>query len=393
MGKKGLKRATFVMLYPGSVQKIWEYRRMGMSSREIADRVGTSHATVERHVTALGGMAPEPWKDPDRYLTVLERFRIKEMLQEQKSYREIGRVLGRAASTISREVKRGGGGQYRSRYKPSQGTRRAWDNRRRPKPLKITSDPQLLAIIQQMLDDKYSPEQVVGRLRREYPDQERLHVSHETIYKTIYLQARGGLKRDLQALTRTGRTIRQPRQGSNHRRASVKGMVSIWDRPAEALDRTIPGHWEGDLIIGENGASSIGTVVERRSNALILVWMDPTKSRVEALTEGLARKLGELPDTLKATLTWDQGTEMANHRQIAEMTAIDIYFADPHSPWQRATNENTNGLLRQYFPKGTDLSVYSQEDLDFVADQMNRRPRKRLEFATPYEVLSENLLR
>jgi IS30 family transposase len=327
------------------------------------------------------------------HLTVLERFRIKEMLQEQKSYREIGRVLGRAASTISREVKRGGGDQYRSRYKPSQGTRRAWDNRRRPKPLKITSDPQLLAIIQQMLDDKYSPEQVVGRLRREYPDQERLHVSHETIYKTIYLQARGGLKRDLQALTRTGRTIRQPRQGSNHRRASVKGMVSIWDRPAEALDRTIPGHWEGDLIIGENGASSIGTVVERRSNALILVWMDPTKSRVEALTEALARKLGELPDTLKATLTWDQGTEMANHRQIAEMTEIDIYFADPHSPWQRATNENTNGLLRQYFPKGTDLSVYSQEDLDFVADQMNRRPRKRLEFATPYEVLSENLLR
>jgi IS30 family transposase len=324
-----------------------------------------------------------------------ERFRIKELLVQGCSLRHIARVLGRSPSTISREVKAGGEGQStrRSQYSPTTGQRRAWIKRRRPKPLKIPSNPRLRALVQAGLEQKLSPEQIVGRLRREHPNEPELHVSHETIYKTIYLQARGQLKRDLQALTRTGRTIRRAQRSGHERRGRITGMVSIWDRPAEALDRQVPGHWEGDLIVGKNGASAIVTIVERHSNYLILIRLDPDKNRVEATTEGLIAKLASLPEVLKGSLTWDQGKEMARHVEIATMTGIDVYYADPHAPWQRATNENTNGLLRQYFPKGTDLSVYDQDDLDYVADQMNRRPRKRLEFATPYETMQETLLR
>ena len=187
--------------------------------------------------------------------------------------------------------------------------------------------------------------------------------------------------------------MRWSQRRPDERRGRIKDMVSIWDRPEEALDRSIPGHWEGDLIVGKNGSSAIATIVERHSNYLILVWIDPSRNRVEATRDGLIAKLSGLPETLKRSLTWDQGKEMSQHKMTSMATGIEVFFADPHSPWQRATNENTNGLLRQYFPKGTDLSGYTQTDLDYVADQMNRRPRKRLEFATPYEVLSEHLLR
>ncbi|WP_428094826.1 IS30 family transposase [Demequina sp.] len=365
---------------------------MGMASRGVASAIDSNYGTVQRYLRQTGGIAPPQWKDPDRLLTLEERFRIKELLVEGHSLRHIGRVLGRSASTISREVKRGSDSATRSHYRPSQGHRISWERRRRPKELKIVANPHLRTLVQAWLEEKLSPEQIVGRLRREHPDDRELHVSHETIYKTIYLQARGGLKRDLQALTRTGRTIRHPQRSTTERRGRIKGMVSIWDRPAEALDRAVPGHWEGDLIVGKNGASAIATIVERHSNYLILVRLDPDKNRVEATRDGLIDTLAGLPNVLKGSLTWDQGKEMANHLEIATMAGIDIYFADPHSPWQRATNENTNGLLRQYFPKGTDLSIHSQDDLDYVADQMNRRPRKRLDFATPYETMQETLL-
>ena len=365
---------------------------MGVSHRDLAKQFGVSPHAIDAYVASRGGLAPQRWKDPDRFLTLEERFRIKEMLVEKASIRSIAKALGRAPSTISRELKRANPTGFRSRYRPVRAQRLAIDARARPKPLKIASSPALLGAVQQGLDERLSPEQIVGRLKREHPDDSAWHVSHETIYKTIYLQARGGLKRELQALTRTGRTIRWPHRRAHERRGQMPDMVSIWDRPIEALDRSIPGHWEGDLIVGANGKSAIGTIVERHSNYLILVWLDPAKNRVEATRDGLISKLADLPAALKGSLTWDQGNEMRQHRQIAEMTGIDIYFADPHSPWQRASNENTNGLLRQYFPKGTDLSQYSQADLDYVADQMNRRPRKRLEFATPYEVLSDHLL-
>lgn len=386
-------RLPWSVSFAGEVSRMWDLYQMGVSCNDIADQVPVSRAAVSRMVNASGGIRPKVGVLSGRCLDMEERFKIKELLVEGLSLREIAKQLKRSPSTISREVARASIEGTRGRYSPVFGERMAVINRSRPKPLKIPSDPVLLAEVQAGLDRKLSPEQIVGRLRHDHPDDPRFVVSHETIYKTIYLQARGGLKRDLQALTRTGRTVRRPDRSAHERRGRIPGMVSIWDRPAEALDRSVPGHWEGDLIVGKNGKSSIGTVVERHSNYLILVYMDPSKNRVEALRDGLVGKLGGLPDTLRRTLTWDQGMEMSDHRRIAEIADIDIYFADPHSPWQRASNENINGLLRQYFPKGTDLSVYSQMDLDLVADEMNRRPRKRLDFETPFEVLSQYLLR
>ncbi|WP_166649320.1 IS30 family transposase [Naumannella halotolerans] len=366
---------------------------MGQSLEVIAADLGVGEGTLRRYLVRSGGVRPRIVADSRARLSLEERFRIKELLVEKRSVRSIAAVLGPAPSTISREIRRGSVSGYRSEYRPMRAQRLAWEGRRRPKTLKIPSEPRLLTAVKAGLAERLSPEQIVGRLRRDFPDDPAMSVSHETIYRTLYLQARGGLKRDLQTSTRTGRTIRQPQRRAGHRRSQIKDMVSIWDRPVEALDRTVPGHWEGDLIVGKHGESAIGTIVERHSNFLILIHLDPAKeNRVIATRDGLIAKLAGLPTTLKRSLTWDQGREMAQHRHISDMTGIDIYFADPRSPWQRASNENTNGLLRQYFPKRTDLSIHSQTDLDHVADQMNRRPRKRLEFATPYEVLSQYLL-
>jgi len=325
------------------VEAFWQCRRMGLTINQIADQIGSNRMTIRRYLNSTGGIAPQRWKDPDRLLTLEERFRIKELLVEGHSLRHIARVLGRSPSTISREVKRGGEGHAtrRSQYLPTTGQRRAWIARRRPKPLKIASNPRLQALVQTGLEERLSPEQIVGRLRREHPDDPGLHVSHETIYKTIYLQARGGLKRDLQALTRTGRTIRHPQRSSAQRHGRIKGMVSIWDRPAEALDRTIPGHWEGDLIVGKNGASAIATIVERHSNYLILVRLDPDKNRVEATTDGLIGKLADLPAVLKGSLTWDQGTEMTRHIEIAAMTGIEASTCTSPTPTRRGREPRT----------------------------------------------------
>lgn len=389
----GAGRPGFELESRWRIERFWQARSMGTSMLEIADELGMEQRNLVRYAKDMGGIPPQGWKNPDRLLMLEERHRIKELLVEGHSLRSIARLLNRSASTISREIKRGSARGSRGKYSPIRAQRASVEGRRRPKPLKIPSDPVLHTLVQTWLEDDFSPEQIVGRLRREHSDDPRFHVTHETIYRTIYLQARGGLKRELKALTRTGRTVRHPRRSPTERRGRIKDMISIWDRPKEALDRSVPGHWEGDLIIGENSQSAIGTVVERRSNYVILVHLDPEKNRVEGIRDGLVKKLGALPDVLRGTLTWDQGKEMSQHRQTSEMAGIDVYFADPHSPWQRATNENTNGLLRQYFPKGTDLSVYSQMDLDLVADRLNRRPRKRLDFATPYETIENDLLR
>lgn len=386
-------RLSFWRRSPHVVEALWDARGMGASSEVIASQLGLPRRSMEKYICRCGGLRPQQWASPSRVLSYDERLQIKDMLREGRSYRQIAATLGRAPSTISREVTRGSMEGTRGRYRPARAQQQSWTNRLRPKPLKIPGDPVLHAVVQDWLAAKLSPEQIVGRLQREYPNEPRMRVSHETIYRTIYLQARGGLKRELTALTRTGRTIRYPNRRPDSGRGRIREMVSIWDRPAEALERKVPGHWEGDLIIGKNGVSAIGTVVERFSNYLILVRLEPGQNRVIALREALVPKLVELPEALRRSLTWDQGKEMAQHRRITIESGMRIYFADPHSPWQRATNENTNGLLRQYFPKGTDLSVYSQLDLDHVADQMNRRPRKRLNFATPYETLEEHLLR
>lgn len=377
---------------PRAVEALWDARGMGASSEAIASTLGLPRRSMERYICRCGGLRAQRWASPARMLSYDERLQIKDMLREGRSYRQIASALGRAPSTISREVARGSMEGTRGRYRPARAQQQSWTNRLRPKPLKIPADPVLHAVVQDWLEAKLSPEQIVGRLQREYPNDPRMRVSRETIYRTIYLHARGGLKRELTALTRTGRTIRYPNRRPVSTRGRMRGMVSTWDRPAEALERKVPGHWEGDLIIGKNGASAIGTVVERFSNYLNLVRLEPGQNRVVALREALVPKLVELPESLRRSLTWDQGKEMAQHRQITIESGMKISFADPHAPWQRATNENTNGLLRQYFPKGTDLSIFSQLDLDQVADEMNRRPRKRLQFATPYETLEEHLL-
>lgn len=323
-------------------------------------------------------------------LSFEERIEIQALLRKGAGVRQIAHELGRSPSTVSRELARNS--NTRGNYHATAAQAASYQRARRPKPSKLARNTELRAFVQAQLSLKRSPEQVAGRLRREFPDRPEMRVSHETIYQAIYLLARGGLKRELEVRLRTGRTLRKPRRMAAERRGRILDMINIVERPAEADDRSVPGHWEGDLIVGKDGKSAIGTVVERHSNYLLLVWMDPTKSRVEALTDGLIAKMHALPDVLRRSVTWDQGIEMREHQKIAIDADIEVYFCDPHSPWQRPTNENTNGLLRQYFPKGTDLSVFSQEDLDYVEWEMNDRPRKRLEFAKPAEVIEQILL-
>lgn len=372
------------------VERVWDLRQQGLSSEEIGLQVGWGATTINRHIREYGGLRPRWGRSlKGRSLTLEERIEIQALHQAKVGVRAIARQLGRSPSTISRELNRH---QPYGRYRATRAQSRAFQNARRPKPSKLATNPELRAFVQAGLDLKQSPEQISGRLRKQFPDRPEMRVSAETIYQSVYLLARGGLKRELEKKLRTGRVIRYSHRRETERRGRIKDMVMIADRPPEASDRAVPGHWEGDLIIGKDLQSAIGTVVERHSGYLLLIHMDPNKSRVDALHDGLIAKLKKLPDTIRRTLTWDQGKEMSKHKDIAIAANIDIYFCDPHSPWQRPTNENTNGLLRQYFPKGTDLSVFSQEDLDYVEWEMNDRPRKRLEFAKPAEVIEQVLL-
>jgi transposase, IS30 family len=240
------------------------------------------------------------------------------------------------------------------------------------------------------LEKEHSPEQIAERLRIDFPDDAEMWVSHETIYKALYVQGRGELRRDLHQRLRTGRALRKPRRATGERRGKIPGMVNIADRPKEVEDRAVPGDWEGDLITGTKNQSAIGTLVERATGFVLLLHL-PGDHGADAVATAMTESMSRLPETLRKTLTWDQGAEMTNHVQIAEATGLDIYFCDPHSPWQRGSNENTNGLLRQYFPKGTDLSVYAADYLDHVAKKLNNRPRKRLAWKTPAEALDELL--
>ncbi|GAB2758421.1 IS30 family transposase [Nocardioides salsibiostraticola] len=287
----------------------------------------------------------------------------------------------------------------RGGYRASTAQQAADTRARRPKPAKLATDLRLRRWVQDRLEEKYSPEQIAGRARVEFPDEEEMWVSHETIYQALYVQGRGALRRELTASLRTGRTLRKPRaQGQAERagrgRDRIKGMVNISDRPPEVADRAVPGHWEGDLITGKENRTAIGTLVERTTRFLILLHLPdigPGSHGAAAVEQAMATAMADLPLFLRQSLTWDQGIEMANHLKIAEATDLDIYFCDPASPWQRGTNENTNGLLRQYFPKGTDLSFHGPGILQNVARELNNRPRKTLGFKTPAEALQELL--
>jgi len=259
----------------------------------------------------------------------------------------------------------------------------------RPKTAKLAKNAQLRDLVQAKLVEKLSPEQISRQLRRQFPDDAEMRVSHETIYQSIYVQGRGALRRELAVCLRTGRALRRPHRKGRERRGRIPNMINISERPAEVEDRAVPGHWEGDLIIGKQGRSAIGTLVERKTRYLILMHLKGQSA--EEVEKAMVAATKRLPETLWKSLTWDQGSEMRNHAKISVATNLEIYFCDPAKPWQRGSNENTNGLLRQYFPKGTDLSVHSPEDLDFVSAQLNRRPRKTLNWLEPREVLAELL--
>ena len=373
-------------------RRFWQRIRAGDGMGAAARGVGVSAVTGERWFGHAGGVIPSFAVDPKgRRLTFADREEIALLRAGGAGVRSIARELGWSASTISRELTRSPAGRRRARgYRASVAQAHADRKGRRPKPAVLATNLVLRRRVQDLLRLNHSPEQIAARLRRDFPDDQEMQVSHETIYQSIYVQGRGALRRDLAQHLRTGRAVRQPHRRPDERRPRMAGMVNISERPAEVADRAVPGHWEGDLIIGEVSGSAIGTLVERTTRFTMLLHL-PDNHGALAVQEAIVAKMAQLPEVLRRTLTWDQGIEMSNHTAIAAATDLDIYFCDPHSPWQRGTNENTNGLLRQYFPKSTDLSTHGPGYLDYVAAELNNRPRKTLDWQTPAEALDQLL--
>ena len=420
-------------------QRFWAAIARGVTSEDAAAEAGVSAAVGVRWFREGGGMPSVRLAAPSgRYLSFGEREQIALLRAERRGVREIAGRLGRSPSTISRELRRNaatrsGGFEYRATTAQWHADRRA----RRPKPAKLAVNPRLRAYVQGRLAGvvqrpdgvpvrgpdiawigrrrgrrkdrrwarSWSPEQISNRLRLEFPDDESMRVSHEAIYQSLYVQGRGALRRELTACLRTGRALRVPRARARRGKSFVTDAVMISQRPAEASDRAVPGHWEGDLILGL-GSSAIGTLVERSSRFTMLLHLPPMDRRdgprikngpaltghgAEAVRDAITDAIATLPEQLRRSLTWDQGAEMAQHARLRIDTGLQVYFCDPQSPWQRATNENTNGLLRQYFPRGTDLARHSAEDLAAVGEALNTRPRKTLGWRTPAEVLDEYL--
>jgi transposase, IS30 family len=380
-------------LLPKEVRRgFWRSIVAGWSTEAASAAVGVERTTGLRWFTEAGGMPPMDLAEPQgRYLTFSEREEIALGRAANLGVRQIARQLGRAPSTVSREIARGClTRRPRGRYRATVAQTRAEQRARRPKPSRLAGNRLLRAHVQQELLEGWSPEQIAGRLAAQFPDDESMRISHEAIYQALFVQGRGGLRRELTACLRTGRALRRPRRRVDGRRERIKDKVLISERPAEADDRAVPGHWEGDLILGANGTTAIGTLVERSTRFVMLLHL-PNDHRAETVRDAIVEKIITLPVALRRSLTWDQGMELARHTEITLATDLPVYFCDPHSPWQRGTNENTNGLLRQYFPKNADLATYSADHLDAVAAQLNGRPRKTLGFKTPAEVLAQLL--
>ncbi len=378
-------------MVPEVVQRFWAAMARGEFITDAAAEAGTYRKQGTRWLAAAGGVRPRRGRDlKGRCLTFSEREEIALGSARGESMRGIARRLGRSASTVSRELRRNAGCVGQS-YKATTAHALAYERAGRPKPSKLVTNLALRRKVEDDLQRRYSPEQIAGRLRREFPEDLEMRVSPETIYQSLYIQSRGALRRDLAKCLRTGRALRRPCRQSAQRKNRIPDMINISERPAEAADRAVPGHWEGDLIIGKNNQTAIGTLVERTTGYTMLVHL-PDGYKPEQVRDALAAKIQTIPEILRASLTWDQGPEMRDWKQVSVAADIDIYFCDPHAPWQRATNENTNGLLRQYFPKGTDLSIHSAIDLDWVATELNDRPRKRLAFAKPIEEIAPLLL-
>jgi IS30 family transposase len=352
---------------------------------KVAAAVGRSTVTVHRVLVAAGGLPPRTGRRSTLRLAASEREEISRGLRAGESIRRIAARLGRAPSSVSREVRANGG---RRRYRGVPAETRARRLAARPRPSRLARNLRLRRTVEDLLGQRWSPQQIARRLRQDHPDEPEMWVSHETIYQALFVQARGALARELTRCLRTGRARRRPHGRAVAGVGQLADMVLISDRPAEVEDRAVPGHWEGDLIIGKNNGSAIGTLVERQTRYVLLVALPDGRS-APFVRAALAAQILTLPEQLRRSLTWDRGKEMAEHIRFTVETGVAVYFADPHSPWQRGSNENTNGLLRQYFPKGTDLSVHDQAHLDAVARELNGRPRQTLGWMKPSEALAK----
>ena len=361
--------------------ELWDRWQRGESLRSIGRVFGKPSSSIYFQLAPYGGIRPAPRRRSRLALTLSEREEISRGIVARRSIRSMASLLGRSPSTVSREVCRNGG--Y-DRYRAALADEQAWVRARRPKRCKLANSLWLRRAVARKLKLNWSPEQIAGWLKRVHPREETYQVSHETIYRSLFVQTRGVLKKELLGHLRSKRTIRRSKQatqkGSDH--GQIKDMISIRERPASVEDRAVPGHWEGDLLSGSKN-SHIATLVERHTRYVMLAKV--ANKETNTVVSALIKQAKKLPGELYKSLTWDRGKELADHRRFSLATDIDVYFCDPQSPWQRGSNENTNGLLRQYFPKGTDLSVYSQADLNKVARQLNERPRKTLEFETPAE--------
>jgi len=367
-------------IYYSAAQRseIWDRWQRGESMSSIGRRFDRESSSVFSVISPTGGIRPAERKRSSRVLSLSEREEISRGLSALRSLRAIARQLGRAPSTISREVRRGGGAE---RYRATSSDQAAWDRALRPKLCKLACHPALCRTVSLKLRRKWSPEQIAGWLKRVFPKEAQHHVSHETIYRSLYIQARGVLKKQLLEHLRARRTIRRSRHASLKRDGlgQIRDAVSISERPASVEDRAVPGHWEGDLI-GGSGNSYVATLVERHSRYVMLAKV--ANKDTQSVVSALIKQAHRLPRELRKSLTWDRGKELADHPRLTLATDINVYFCDPHSPWQRGSNENTNRLLRQYLPKGTDLSVHSQAKLSAIARQLNERPRKTLQYQT-----------
>jgi len=367
--------------------EMWSRWKKGQSLNEIGRSLGKDHVVIQLLLARHGGIAPAARRRSQRVLTLAEREDISRGIASGQSIRAITKRLQRAVSTVSREVARHGG---RAQYRASEADSQAWESALRPKPCLLATHSKLREIVASKLMQDWSPQQISGWLKSQHPNDESMQVSHETIYRSLFIQARGALKKELIGHLRTKRRIRRSRHSSvhGHSQGRIVDAVSIRERPAEVEDRAIPGHWEGDLLRGVRN-SHVATLVERHSRFCMLVKV-PGRDTATVVA-ALSRHVRQLPATLRRSLTWDRGLEMAQHKSFTMATDVQVYFCDPQSPWQRGSNENTNGLLRQYLPKKADLSAYSQSDLNEIALRLNQRPRKTLGFQTPADRLQASV--
>jgi IS30 family transposase len=379
-------------LPPERVRAVLDLLASGLNPSQVSREAGVSLAFAYGLHHKMGGVyRPSETKYSDRYLSRDERYEIARLLDTgpELSIRKIAARIGRDPGTVSRELARNRDPRT-GQYVPEVAERLAWDRQRRPKSSKLGASPVLRAEVQRMLDRRYSPEQVSGRLRKVHPGDPSMQVSHETVYQSLYVYPRGALKRELQASLRSGRGVRRPR-GRREARGKIVGAVPIGQRPPEAEGRLVPGHHEGDLVMGSKASNSaVATIVERMTGYLTLIPL-PHGHTADAVTDAVIERLEQMPSWFARTLTWDNGREMARHARITAETGVQVYFADPYSPWQRGSNENTNGLLREYLPKGTDLSQHTPAQVQAIQDELNDRPRKRLGYATPREELAKLL--